>query len=396
MANPTSVRQALLNAPVGTQWYKPASPGVPVAYLTKLSNGKWQARARGGDPVTFTEFDAAIRFYNQNSLTLSNNTNWQVDTATAKAKKIASTQTASASSSPKPSDQKQAEASQQQPKPEPVVNEESSTLPDGTGPDIVVTAPARKQQDPTYDDWRVRLSLAPGSTYLYNSTSPGILGPLHKTRGVIFPYTPQIQVQYAASYEPTQIVHSNYKVQQYTGSSVDSVTVTGDFTAQDVFEAQYLLAVIHFFRTVTKMWYGQDTSPIAGTPPPLCYLTGLGGYQFNNHPLAVTSFTYNLPNDCDYIKTLAPSPAGTPQPTPQSTSNERLGDKLGKGGVAPAVNFQAYGNPDQVTYVPTKIQLVIGCVPVMSRHTVSKEFDLESYATGDLLLGNRNDFKGIW
>lgn len=395
MANPTSVRQALLNAPVGTQWYKPASAGVPVAYLTKLSNGQWQARARNGDPVKFTEFDAAVRFYNQNSLTLSNAANWQVQTTTTQTKKTVPTSNA-ASSTPSPSAKKQAEASPKPSSPEPKIIEEENILPDGTGPDIVVTAPSNRQQDPIYDDWRVRLSLAPGAQYLYNSTSPGILAPLQETRGVIFPYTPQIQVQYAASYEQTQLVHSNYKVQQYTGSSVDSVNITCDFTAQDTFEARYLLAVIHFFRTVTKMWYGQDTSPIAGTPPPLCYLTGLGGYQFNNHPLAVTSFTYNLPNDCDYIKTTAPSPAGTAQPSSPSVGNDRLGNKLSKGGVLPEVNFQIYGNPDQITYVPTKIQLVVGCVPIMSRHTVSSKFELEKYATGDLLLGNRNTFKGIW
>jgi hypothetical protein len=106
-------------------------------------------------------------------------------------------------------------------------------------------------------DWRVRLALAPGANYLYAADDPGILAPLSQktgTSGVIFPYTPIINVTYAANYTPQDIIHSNYKVYQYQNSSVDSVSITGTFTCQDVFEANYLLAVIHFFRSMTKMF----------------------------------------------------------------------------------------------------------------------------------------------
>ena len=115
-------------------------------------------------------------------------------------------------------------------------------------------------------DWRVVLSLAPGANYLYRAENPGILSPLAETDGVIFPYTPQIQVQYTANYDQTDITHSNYKIYQYKNSNVDSVSITGDFTAQDTFEANYLLGVIHFFRSITKMFYGQDQNPNRGTP----------------------------------------------------------------------------------------------------------------------------------
>ena len=50
------------------------------------------------------------------------------------------------------------------------------------------------------------------------------------------------------------------------------------------------------------MFYGGDQNPIRGTPPPLCYLSGFGKFQFNYHPVAITSFSYSLPNDVDYIK----------------------------------------------------------------------------------------------
>ena len=118
---------------------------------------------------------------------------------------------------------------------------------------------------PAAADWRVRISLAQNSTYLYNAPSnqdgsggPGILAPLATTNGVIFPYTPNIETSYSATYGTTPLTHSNYKGQFYQNSSVGDVTIRGTFTAQDTREEQYLLAVIHFFRSVTKMFYGQD------------------------------------------------------------------------------------------------------------------------------------------
>jgi hypothetical protein len=252
-------------------------------------------------------------------------------------------------------------------------------------------------------DWRVRLSLAPGSSYLYNSNNPGILKPLSAkdgTDGVIFPYTPQIQVSYAAKYSTDTPTHSNYAINQYTSSAIDSVAITGDFTAQDVSEANYLLAVIHFFRTMTKMFYGQDQNPKPGTPPPLCYMYGMGDYQFSAHPLAITNFTYSLPNDVDYIKTQAPSPAGSLQNAIQNVTGaiNRLGAAISPGGTKPPANYGASQQSASigVTWVPTKIQLSITCLPIISRNQISNQFSLADYASGKLLAGTRRPGGGMW
>jgi hypothetical protein len=243
-------------------------------------------------------------------------------------------------------------------------------------------------------DWRVRLSLAPESNYLYNSSAPqGLLAPLKATNGVIFPYTPAITTSYVANYDQLALTHSNYKVVQYSSSGVDSVGITADFTAQDTAEANYLLAVIHFFRTVTKMFYGQDSNPKNGTPPPLCFLTGLGNYQFDNHPLVLNSFSYSLPNDVDYIKaTISDASIGK---SASNTSMSRLPDNVRPGGQPRAANFnQNNGTNSGVTYVPTKIQLIISAYPVVSRNAVSNEFSLQRYATGALLQGSINSSGG--
>lgn len=271
---------------------------------------------------------------------------------------------------------------------------------------------ATKQNNQNYQqskDWRVRLSLADNANYLYNApNASGIITPLRDTKGVVFPYLPSISVSYAARYDSPDIIHSNYKIFQYKGSEVDNVSIQGYFTAQDTKEAEYLLAVIHFFRSITKMFYGQDQNPKSGTPPPLCYLTGLGEFQFNNHPLVVTQFQYNLPDDVDYIRAGRPTTVAgeslsgyiTTNNSLNSSTNRLLTNRLQPGARPPLPNFNAISNTsfvDDATYVPTKMTINISCLPVVSRYDISNQFSLEKYGTGELLRGStRSPRRGIW
>ena len=259
------------------------------------------------------------------------------------------------------------------------------------------------------EDWRVRLSLAPGADYLYKvgQGAAGILNPLQATDGVIFPYTPAISVAYTAGYDSTDITHSNYKFFSYKNSNVDNISITADFTAQDTAEAQYLLAVIHFFRSVTKMFYGKDQNPRNGVPPPLCYLSGLGAFQFDWHPLVISNFTYTLPTDVDYIRAMdtASRPGvntGSGQPKGKPGENlmaQRMaGSKLQTGALAAPPKFTNDANLDKsaVTYVPTKMSITIQAYPIVSRNDVSNNFSLKEYATGKLLRGSQRQSGGFW
>ena len=247
-------------------------------------------------------------------------------------------------------------------------------------------------------DWRVRLRLAPQSKYLYNAPQPGILQPLTVTDGVIFPYTPTITTNYRANYSPYDLTHSNYKGYFYTNSAVDPITITGTFTAQDTAEANYLLAVIHFFRSATKMFYGQDAE--RGAPPPLVYLTGLGEYQFNEHSCLIQNFNYTLPAEVDYIRAGSPGNQGVNLTTRRDRQtvatngvfgslNRLAAAFLPKGGVSgpPAPPTLGLNRP---TYVPTKMEIVVTLLPVQSRQQVSKQFSVKEFASGNLLRG------GFW
>jgi len=258
----------------------------------------------------------------------------------------------------------------------------------------------------TQGDWRVRLSLAPSAGYLYKAVNPGILLPLQKTDGIIFPYTPSIQVTYAAHYDASDLTHSNYKVFQYKNSSVDQISISCDFTAQDTEEANYMLAVIHFFRSVTKMFYGQDQIPKPGTPPPLCYLSGMGDFQFDRHPLAISSFNYSLPTDVDYIRASSPTLLSgvnatgyndnrNSDLTPQQVRMQSGTTPLNAGATESAPKFGKATNT-QPTYVPTKISISIVAYPIVTRNDISNTFSLAEYATGKLLQGSKRKGGGIW
>jgi hypothetical protein len=256
-------------------------------------------------------------------------------------------------------------------------------------------------------DWRVRLRLAPNAYYLYKAETPGIMQPLQETDGVIFPYTPRIDMTYSADYNPTDLTHSNYRGYFYRGSKVGEIVMNADFTAQDTQEADYLLATIHFFRSCTKMFYGQD--PDRGAPPPLVFLSGLGEFQFNEHPCVISQFNYNLPNDVDYIRSRGrqSTSAGVTQGgnglmfrrtlTGSATSSyslssiipRLLGANLPAGGVniPPAPPNLGLNSP---TYVPTKMNISLTLLPMPTRSQVSQQFSLEKYANGNALRG------GFW
>lgn len=199
--------------------------------------------------------------------------------------------------------------------------------------------------DPTEDN-RVIITDPTGK---FTGSSP-ITYPLTSTGGVLFPFTPQIQFSHKANYESESLVHTNYDHPYFRNSSVEAISVSGTFTASNSDEARYILAVIHFFRSVTKMFYGQDA--LAGTPPPILYLDGYGNLMIDHVPVVVTSFEYQLPQDVDYI------------------SIEDSGASV-------------------TALVPTNLTISVSLKPTYSRNIISNNFGLEKFVNGNLITGNR-------
>lgn len=264
----------------------------------------------------------------------------------------------------------------------------------------------------TSNDWRVRLSVP--SAF---AGSP-VLQPLIQAGGLVFPYTPQIQISSTAGYEDTAVTHQNYQFINYQNSRIDQIQIVAPFNVEDGAQALYWLAAIHLLRSSTKMFTGEGN--LQGNPPPLLKLNGYGDYVFKNVPVVIKSFSVDLPQDVNYINTslaaagLSASAGGGPLSSIAglaSTSSQLAGlagalgankaaNALGAvgaiGGAVAGVNklisgvtslagggaFATSGN----SWVPTKSTMNITVQPIYSRESV-RQFSLQKFVNGEYVNG---------
>ena len=259
------------------------------------------------------------------------------------------------------------------------------------------------------DDWRVRLSLADGANIFYKD--PGvnfntIMTPLIETNGVIWPYTPSIQVSHVANYSTAVLTHSNYSEHFYNNSDVSDITISGDFTVQSQEEGQYLMAAIYFLRASTKMFFGQGAN--IGNPPPILFLDGYGSHYFPHVPCVITNFTHNLSNDVDYVQVpitqtsledVAPvAPPDNPKGAVNYLENKGLENipQLGRGtNLVKKASTQKYTTITSTTRVPTSSTVSVTVRPVYSRQNLHDRFNLSEFAQGKLIGDKKKGFGGF-
>jgi len=209
-------------------------------------------------------------------------------------------------------------------------------------------------------DWRVRLSMPQVDSF----TSSDILQPLLKTNGLVFPYTPTIIMSHSANYNALQPVHTNYPFYNYTNSSIDTMTITGDFFVENAVDAKYWIGALHYLRSVTKMFYGAGEN--LGAPPPVVRLNGYGDFVFNDVPVAITNFTVDLPADVDYIKT--------------GIETGGIVDDF----ISPLITQPAPSSGNNTGWAPAQSQFAVTVQPMYSRTKVS-EFNLNKFVNGDFI-----------
>jgi hypothetical protein len=208
-------------------------------------------------------------------------------------------------------------------------------------------------------DWRVTLSLPSATSY----TSSPVLSPLVDSGNkLIFPYTPTVNVTHSASYNTLDTVHSNYPFLAYEHSRVEQISITAEFYNENSRDAEYWVAAVHYFRSVTKMSFGSETAD-AGQPPPIVKLNGYGDFVFKDIPVVVKSFTLDLPKDVDYISAKV-------------------------GGQRDELDFGDAKWGGKSSYAPVKSTMNIVLMPIYSRTQVRK-FNLGSFVRGDYVLGTQ-------
>lgn len=264
----------------------------------------------------------------------------------------------------------------------------------------VMAAVSLFSSDNNSSDWRVRLSMPSWPAF---SSSP-VLRPLKDAGGLVFPYTPTINIESSAKYTPVTPIHSNYTFQTYESSKPGSITITAPMYVEDASQALYWVAMVHYLRSATKMFTGRD--PIAGNPPPIVLLNGYGNYVFKNVPVVITKFSLSLKNDSDYIGVgVEGSAAGAV--TGLADSIGGLAGKLGGiagsiGSIANSVGKVAgvvgdvssllggFGIGGTVsggtTYIPTKSEFTVSLEPAYSRNS-ARTFSLQQFVQGGYMNG---------
>lgn len=198
-----------------------------------------------------------------------------------------------------------------------------------------------------------------------------ILYPLWKTQGLMFPYTPMIQVQHAnVNYGQYDLAHTNYDYFAYQKTSSPTATVTGVFGAHTQEEAEYMMAAIHFLRVVTKSNFGlQDDN--RGTPPPKLAFSAYGDAMFNRTPVYIRTVAFGLDQDVDYV------PVRT-----KAKGRQVYRDKI--------LRDVGYGNHDldkmlMDSYVPLVLNIFVDIMVAPNPSAVRDEFNLERFRQGGLL-----------
>jgi hypothetical protein len=192
-----------------------------------------------------------------------------------------------------------------------------------------------------------------------------LLRPLYSTNGVLFPYTPSVSTGNAAEYDPTSFIHSDFGYNAYVRSYPKPISINAEFTAQTNDEALYLLSVIHFFRSVTKMYFGINPYKKAGTPPPVLLFNYLGDYMFNNVPVVVKSFDMTLEANVDYI--------------PVYTGKGTFFSRPSFGVSLPPGSSNGY------SYVPTHLNVTVDLDTQYTPITIRNEFNLDEFRAGRLI-----------
>lgn len=228
----------------------------------------------------------------------------------------------------------------------------ATPLPDPHGPatqvdDVIVEGPSRLD-----GDRRVRLRAQPGQAdRIYGEAAPdNILSILHQTGGILFPYTPSITVEQSVDYKTIDLVHANGDINAYSRTPSVSIGVTGKFTVQNQREGEYMIAVLHFLRVVSKMHFGEN-DPNAGLPPPILAFSGYGTYMFKSLKCVLKSHSYSLEDTVDYV------------------------DIKTEGGV--------------ITRLPSMLTVTLSLGVQNTPTEMRRTFDLSEFRTGALMRGRR-------
>ena len=206
------------------------------------------------------------------------------------------------------------------------------------------------------NDKRVRISMLPNSPAIFyrdkgNSLLYNYLG---ATNGVLFPFQPKVDISYSANYQAQKVTQSNFTFYSYENSELKPFDLTCDFPVRNPFEGQYVIASIMFLRSLTMMFTGTDNNiannnwNLAGSPPLVVSLQGMGFCGLDYIPVVITNVTTSYRDDVDYVTITLP-------------------------GVSNLAN--------ETIKLPTMMTISVSCTPMFSR-TFASQFSTLDFSSG--------------
>ncbi len=201
-------------------------------------------------------------------------------------------------------------------------------------------------------DWRARLRPKKGGeSMFYQKTTSGdsgdyLLKPIEESGGMVWQYTPTIMYQAQTNYSQAHMQGMNYQINTYNNSTPPMLPVSADFTANDIYEARYMLAIFTFLKICGKGTFGDSAVSTGdyGRPPPVLLFEYMGDHMFNKVPVVVTSFSISLPEEVDYVPV-----------------------KVG----------------DTVTHVPTRTNIMVNLEPTYTPQKLRRKFNLNTLTSGE-------------
>jgi|TARA_B110000971_G_C20015738_1_gene503855 hypothetical protein len=200
-------------------------------------------------------------------------------------------------------------------------------------------------------DWRARLRPKNGGSDIFwkgKGAGDYLMKPLQDTGGLVWQYTPDLLISAQVNYNMPDFHGQNYPLMTYKNTMPPAIPVTSDFSANTIAEARYLLGVMHFCKVATKSFGGDAAvaDGYYGTPPPVLLFEYLGAHGFNKVPVVLTSYNISYPADVDYV------------PVRTQTTGE------------------------EVTYVPSLVNIQLNLQPSYTPHKLRKRFDLGAFTAG--------------
>lgn len=206
-------------------------------------------------------------------------------------------------------------------------------------------------------DWRARLRPKNGGQERFYSAANQVQGgfedslmrPIQESNGLVFMNTPSVFLASSADYASHQGQGMQYPVNTYQSSRTAEITVNSEFTANDIYEARYFLAMKSFLQTSVKGYFGNQalSDGTAGSPPPVLLFEYLGEHGFNKVPVVVVQYSISFPPGVDYVP----------------------------------VELD-HGNEGTVTYVPTQSDVSVTLMPQYTPRKLRNNFDVQGIANG--------------